>query len=123
MSHENQIEAVRLALTLRQQQASVASINIANAARPGAGAVRADFSAVENALRTAALAAGSAEDGHWLAEADRLLGRAGVQPVEGPVNLDEQVAEMSAVSTEFQALTEVLNRQFALMRLAVTGRS
>ena len=42
--------------------------------------------------------------------------------LEGPIRADEQIAELVAASTEFQALLETLNRHTGLMKLAMSSR-
>lgn len=118
MSQGITVEAVRLALGMNRLRADVAGRNIAQAATPGAQAMRVDFAAVQQALDAAA--AGSATRAE-LADAMRRLGDAPKQP-GGGVELDAEVAEMVVASTQYQALTEVLGRHFALMRLATSGR-
>lgn len=123
MSHDIQIDAVRLALTLQQTRARVASINIANAGKPNATALRADFSVAEAALRQAAHAGSIGDGAHWLASAERALRDIEMTPTASPIALDEQVAEMATAGADYQALTEALNRRFGLMRLAISGRN
>lgn len=128
MSAGNDIttEAVRLAMSMNQLRAEYASQNIAKASTPGAQATRLDFARSQNLLSAAANASGDNETG--LLDA---LARASAEPAAGerfdgadaPINLDEEVADMSASSLEYQALTESLSRHFGLMRLAITGRN
>lgn len=123
MSHEYQIDAVRVALTMQQTRAQIASINIANAGKTGASALRVDFANVESALRQAARATDTGESMQWLSSAERALRDVAMASTSTPINLDEQIAEMAAAGADYQVLTEALNRQFGLMRLATTGRS
>lgn len=128
MSSGNDIttEAVRLSLAMNQLRAENASQNIARAGTPGAQATRLDFARSQNLLSAAAIAGGDNEAG--LLDA---LARAAGEPTASTqvdvagtaINLDEEVADMSASSLEYQALTESLSRHFGLMRLAITGRN
>jgi len=118
MTQELTIDAVRLALGMYQLRANVASINIANAATPGARALRADFAQARTLLDAAA-----GGHGAGLAVGIEELAGERAQATSRPVQLDEEVAEMAAASTGFQTLSEALSRQFGLMRLAATGRS
>jgi flagellar basal-body rod protein FlgB len=122
MSTDNTIDAVRLALNLQDVRARVAGMNVANANRPDAAALRVDFAKVELALREAAHAGNEVEVSRWLAAAGQELGR--VEPEAGgePIRLDQEIGEIAAAGVEYQALTEALNRQFGLMRIAIAGR-
>lgn len=118
---DNTIDAVRLALNLQELRARTASANVAGASQPGAVAQRYDFSGVENALREAVHAGDGATAARWLRTADAAL--RGLRPEsDGEIRLDEQIAELSATSVDFQALTEALGRRFGLMRIAISGR-
>lgn len=118
MANEQTIDAVRLALGMYQLRAHVASLNIANAGTQGARAVRVDFARAQAALDGAANGADAP-----LAQAIADIAQAAPLATDAPINLDEQVADMSAAGIGYQALGEALSRQFGLMRLAVTGRS
>lgn len=123
MSREFQIDAVSMALNLHEARARLAAVNIANASKPGATVLRADFAAAQDALGQALETADAGAAAHWLDAAARAL-RVAPTPTESePIRADEQIAEMSAATLDYQALTETLNRRFGLMRLAVTGRS
>ena len=115
-------EAVRLALGISQMRAEYASQNIARAGTPGAQAVRLDFGASQGLLAQA-VTADAGDD--MLLDA---LTQAASQPAPsrvdaGSVQLDEEVADMSAANLTFQSLSESLSRHFGLMRLAITGRN
>jgi flagellar basal-body rod protein FlgB len=114
-------EAVRLALGMREAQARIAGTNIANASKPDARAMRADFSRVEAALRGAVHAGGVGEIEQLDMTAAQLQGIA--QPGADPIVADEEVGDMVTASTHYQSLTEALSRHFGLMRLALTGRT
>jgi len=118
MATEQTIDAVRLAMGMYQLRAHVASLNIANASTPGARAARVDFASAQAALHGAAQGAETS-----LAQAIADITHAAPVATDLPINLDEQVADMSAAGVGYQALGEALSRQFGLMRLAVTGRS
>jgi flagellar basal-body rod protein FlgB len=118
-------QAVRLALGISQLRADVASRNIANATTPGAQAVRVDFASSQNLLERVASAPDGEQPSLLQALADAAAQPAGHERTDAGVaiNLDEQVADMATASTEFQALSESLNRHFGLMRLAIAGRN
>jgi flagellar basal body rod protein FlgB len=42
---------------------------------------------------------------------------------DAPVNLDGEVAELETANVDFQTLTTILSRRFALMQLAMAGRN
>lgn len=119
MNTDTTIDAVRLALGLQEARARVASLNIANAGVPDAKAVRLDFSSAQGLL--ANVAAGVDPGG--LSESIGTIGAAPLLATGNDIALDEQVADLSGASASYQALAEALNRQFGLMRLALTGRS
>jgi flagellar basal-body rod protein FlgB len=122
MSVENTIDAVRLAMNLQDLRARVASMNVANAGKPDATALRVDFAKVEAALREVSRAGNEAEAVRWLATATDAL-RA-TEPEQGidPIRLDSEIGDISTAGIQYQALTEALNRQFGLMRIAIAGR-
>lgn len=122
MSVENTIDAVRLALNLHETRAHVASMNVANAGKPEATAMRADFARVEAALREVARAGSEDEAARWLQTANNELRALDPQATPDPIRLDEQMGDIATAGVEYQALTEALSRQFGLMRIAVTGR-
>lgn len=122
MSSELTIDSVRLALSVQEMQARVASINVANATRPDARAMRADFSAVQAALEGAAQSSSSAAHAQ-LVRASSDLRELAPETTAEVIQVDQQIGDMVAASTEYQSLSEALSRYFGLMRLAVTGRS
>ena len=121
MAHDTTIDAIRLALRVQELRAQVASTNVANASTPGAHALRLDFGAAQRALADAVRdPAGTAAS---IAEAKSLLADATPASTQDTIVLDQQVTDLVGAGTEYQALSEALGRQFALMRLAITGRS
>jgi flagellar basal-body rod protein FlgB len=123
MSVENTIDAVRLALNLHETRARTASMNVSNAGKSEATAMRVDFAKVEAALREVANAGSESEAASWLAAAASELRATKPQSTLDPIRLDEQVGDIATAGVEYQALTEALSRQFGLMRIAVTGRA
>lgn len=123
MSSEITIDAVRLALGMQEIQARVASTNIANANRPGAQALRVDFSALQQSLRDIASASDGGDMVSNLLDAEAALRSS--RPIASglSINLDQEVGSMVVAGTRYQALGEALSRQFGLMRLAISGRS
>lgn len=127
MSDDITTQAVRLAMSMNQLRAEIASQNIARSSSPGAQASRLDFGRSQALLQQSVTA--SAQDAAALLPA---LSDAAYQPASGKaaygagsssINLDEEVADMASANLEYQALTESLNRHFGLMRLAVTGKN
>jgi flagellar basal-body rod protein FlgB len=122
MSVENTIDAVRLAMNLQDLRARVASMNVANAGKPDAAALRVDFAKVEAALREVSRAGNEAEAVRWLATATDALRETEPQQGIDPIRLDSEIGDISTAGIQYQALTEALNRQFGLMRIAIAGR-
>jgi flagellar basal-body rod protein FlgB len=122
MNTENTIDAVRLALNLHELRARTASVNVANANTPGATETRMDFAKVEAALREVVAAGDEVDAARWLAAASAELEATTAQNSAAPIQLDEQIAVLAAAGVDYHALTEALNRQFGLMRIAIAGR-
>lgn len=122
MSGDITTEAVRVALGMHEMQARIASMNVANAGKADARALRADFAQAQAALADA-MRAGSSNAVARLQQADATLH--GLMPEVGnePITPDQEIGDMVAASTNYQSLTEALSRHFGLMRLAITGRS
>lgn len=120
------LQAVRLAMSMSQLRADYASQNIAQASSPNAQAARVDFGRSQGLLEQAIDAKGYNAEQLPLA-----LSAAALKPASGehrdaigtPINLDEEVADMSAATLKYTALSESLNRHFGLMRLAISGRN
>ena len=119
------VEAIRLGMNMAQLRAEVASTNIANVHVAGYRAERADFGAAMGLLREAAADPDMAVD--RLTELTPAVLRSSVNRADGEADssasLDGQVAELEAAGVDFQSLTTVLSRRFALMQLALTGRN
>lgn len=123
MAHDITTEAVRLALGMSQLRAEAASLNIARAATPGAQAMQLDFAGSQGLLEAAAHATPGDDAGLRAALAAAAADPAVGSTLAGPVQLDEQVADMATANLTFQSLSESLSRHFGLMRLAITGRN
>ncbi|MGS1125903.1 flagellar basal body rod protein FlgB [Rhodanobacter sp. UC4437_H4] len=119
------VEAIRLGMNMAQLRAEVASTNIANVHVAGYRAERADFGAAMGLLREAAADPDMAVD--RLTELTPAVLRSSVNRADGEADssasLDGQVAELESAGVDFQSLTTVLSRRFALMQLALTGRN
>jgi flagellar basal body rod protein FlgB len=119
------VEAIRLGMNVAQLRAEVASTNIANVHVAGYRAERADFGAAMGLLREAAADPDMAVD--RLTELTPAVLRSSVNRADGEADssasLDGQVAELESAGVDFQSLTTVLSRRFALMQLALTGRN
>jgi len=115
-------EAVRLGLNMARLRAEVASANIANADVAGYRAQRADFGEAVGLLREAQMQ--PSMDGDRLEElaSVALHGVVHASDAAAPVSLDHEVMELETASVEFQSLTTIMSRRFALMQLAMAGR-
>jgi len=119
MSQGITVEAVRVALRAHELQALAASRNISHANQPGARAMRVDISGVQMALQAVADGQGGAER---LADAAHAVSTLQPELTSDSIESDVEVATLVTASTDYQALTELLSRHFALMRLAIGGR-
>lgn len=113
------VDAVALAMDVSQSRAAAASHNVAYANVPGARMQRADFGRAQGVLDAVA-------NGRTTVSGDLGAERAaGVGTVEtgtgNEVSLDQQVTDMAIASGRYQALTDALSRQFALMNIALSG--
>jgi flagellar basal-body rod protein FlgB len=117
-------EALRLGISMARIRAEVASANIANVDVAGYRPVRADFAQATGLLHEAAdqpdmdTQSLQAITPHSLGESVHVAD----PDLSAPVNLDDEVAEMETASVDFQSLTTVMSRRFALMQLALAGR-
>lgn len=114
-------EAISLALDVAQARAQAASRAIADAPMGGTTS-HPDFSAALGALREAAA------DPSMPATQLRALGEAALRaapmasgPAQ-PLDLDRAVSDLALANLDYRALTEGLNHQFGLMRLAIGGK-
>jgi flagellar basal-body rod protein FlgB len=117
-------EALRLGMSMARVRAEVASANIANVDVPGFRTQRADFAQATGLLREAAEQPDIDGD-NMQAMTPQVLGEsvhAAGPELNAPVNLDEEVAELQTANVDFQSLSTVMSRRFALMQLAMAGR-
>lgn len=116
-------EAVRLAMGMARVRAEVASANIAGADLPGSATQRADFGTALGLLRQAAIQ--PSMDGGRLREMTPAALRASVHPdaaaTDASSGLEGEVAELETAGADFQTLSTVLSRRFALLQLAMAG--
>lgn len=123
MSDDLTVGAVRMALDLNKLRAEVASMNIVNTATPGAPVFMVDHSAIDAVLQAAANGEpGSVGDQLMESDTPTLALVDTRYDVERPT-LDALVADSVSAGLNYQSLTESLGRHFALMRLAISGRS
>lgn len=123
-------EAVRLGINMARVRAEVASVNIANVDVAGFRAQRADFGQALGLLSEAAAqpdmdaASLKAITPTMLHESvhDQSIQATGLDASAQP-SLDNEVAELESANVDFQSLTTILSRRFALMQLAMAGRS
>lgn len=118
-------EAIRMGITMARVRAEVASANIANVDVPGYRAQRADFGQAAGLLRQVADQPSMENDPLEAMTPDAI--RQSVHLVEPnpdtPVNLDGEVAELETANVDFQTLSTLMSRRFALMQLAMAGRN
>lgn len=122
MSGDITTEAIRLALGVHELQARIASVNVANAGRTHARAMRADFGQMQAALTQASRAA-SGDSLANLAQAEAALRALSPEAGTESISADEEIGDMVTAAVQYQTLTEALSRHFGMMRLAITGRS
>lgn len=113
--------ALSLALDAAALRQQAISANIANADVPGYQPVTVDF---ESQLDTAqrVLGEGGGLDMNMLADVSpRIVNETQLQPtgLAPHVTLDLQMAQLAQNGVQYQALTTALNKQFALMSLAI----
>ncbi len=118
-------EAVRLGISMARLRAEVASTNIANVDVPGYRAQRLDFGQAIGLLHQAADDPGTSSDSLASITPSHLRATEHVADADDgvSVNLDGEVAELETASVDYQSLTTVLSRRFALMQLAMAGRN
>ncbi|MDR3443744.1 MULTISPECIES: flagellar basal body rod protein FlgB [Dyella] len=117
-------EALRLSMGLARTRAEVASANIANVDTPGYRAQRADFGQAVGLLQQAASHAEmSGETLRVEGERDIASKVTRSDADDAGVQLDGEVADLEAASTDYQSMTAVLSRRFSLMQLALAGRN
>jgi flagellar basal body rod protein FlgB len=109
-------EAVRLGLHMSHLRAEVASQNIAGMNVPGARQKHVDFSAAIDALHQA-----ETPDADPASLAATVIDRPTTTGTDA--SLDAEVADLATAGTDFQALSEALSRRFAMLELAMTGKS
>ena len=113
-------EALRLGIAMSRVRAEVASVNIANANVPGSQARGVDFAQAAGLLHQAAMDP-EMDAGSLRAVTSQSLGST-VHALDADTNLDGEVADLETAGADFQALTTVMSRRFALMQLALAGR-
>jgi flagellar basal-body rod protein FlgB len=117
-------EALRLGISMARIRAEVASANIANVDVAGYRPQQADFAQATGLLREAADRSDMNVE-RLQTITPRTLGDSvhAMDPdLNAPVNLDDEVAELETANVDFQSLTTVMSRRFALMQLALAGR-
>lgn len=118
-------EALRLGISMARERAEVASVNIANVDVPGFRPQRADFEYAVGLLRQATMEPSMQAD--RLHDVSMASLKASVHDADPdptvPVNLDSEVAELQTASVDFQAMSTVMSRRFALMQLALAGKN
>lgn len=118
-------EALRLSINMARERAEVASVNIANVDVPGFRPQRADFGQAVGLLQQAAME--PSMDGDRLHAVSMSSLKASVHASDpdptAPINLDSEVAELETAGVDFQAMSTVMSRRFALMQLALAGKN
>jgi flagellar basal-body rod protein FlgB len=117
-------EAVRLGINMARLRAEVASANIAHVDVAGYHVQRADFGEAVGLLREAEMQ--PSMEGSRLETLTSTALRDAVHAADTgthtSVSLDREVAELETASVNFQSLTTVMSRRFALMQLAMAGK-
>lgn len=116
-------ESVRLAMNVAQSRAEVSGNNISAAGIPNAKTVMVDSAFASRLLSSAVMNDGNTDLAASIRKLSDENDSVSLKTDESPVNLDEQVAELSSANLEYTALVDVLNRRFGLMRLAISGRN
>jgi flagellar basal-body rod protein FlgB len=118
-------EAVRLGINMARLRAEVASANIAHVDVAGYHVQRADFGEAVGLLREAEMQ--PSMEGERLKSLSSAALHESVHSeaadANAPVSLDHEVAELETAGVDFQSLTTVMSRRFALMQLAMAGRN
>jgi flagellar basal-body rod protein FlgB len=118
-------EALRLSINMARERAEVASMNIANVDVPGYRPQRADFGQAVGLLQQSVLQ--PSMDGDRLHAVSMSSLKASVHAADpdptAPINLDSEVAELETAGVDFQAMSTVMSRRFALMQLALAGKN
>lgn len=111
------LSLVKSALDASAMRQAAHAANIANASTPGFQPFAVTFEENLGDVRSAI------EDGTLpsLDARDLPVAHLGVQPGTQPVQLDAEVAAMSANALHYQALTHVLSQQYALVNLAMSS--
>lgn len=117
-------EALHLGMSMARTRAEVASANIANVDTQGYRSQRADFGQAVGLLHEAALRPDMGTDRlHALSSSGFSLTSVSPNGEDASVHLDGEVAELEGASVDYQTMTTVLSRRFALMQLAMAGRN
>jgi flagellar basal body rod protein FlgB len=113
------IHAASLGLSMAQRRAEVAATNIALRGDGSRAAQRVDFSQQLGLLQRIA------RDGEVSPAAltQAAVESAPLRTQAGPSSLDHEVAELVTAQLQYKSLVEAVNRQFALTRLALSGRA
>lgn len=113
------ISAASLGLSIAQRRAEVAATNIALRGDGTRAPQRADFSQQIGLLQRVARGGEVSPTSFAQASADT----APVRTEATASSLDHEVAELATAQLQYQSLAEAVNRHFALMRLALSGRA
>lgn len=115
------LDVTQVAMDLERTRAQMAAHNIAMANVPGSRAAHLDVLGAMASVRSARGDAGSFAQALGDLNGVDLAAHQRMQPLDTPLALDAEVAELSAASGRFQALADGVSRQFALMQLAIKG--
>lgn len=115
------LDVTQVAMDLERTRAQMAAHNIAMANVPGSRAAHLDVPGAMASVRSARGDAGSFAQALGDLNGVDLAAHQRMQPLDTPLALDAEVAELSAASGRFQALADGVSRQFALMQLAIKG--
>jgi len=115
-------EVLRAGISMARVRAEVASANIANVDVAGYRPQQADFAQATGLLREAADQPEMSTESLQAITPRSLDESVSAAQLNTPVNLDDEVADLETASVDFQSLTTVMSRRFALMQLALAGR-
>ncbi|MCG3723693.1 hypothetical protein [Vibrio cincinnatiensis] len=123
MINEVSTRLLVLSMDMEAYKQQVAAVNVANASNKGYTVHKVNFNQVLEQLE-------SSSDRHQLArrielyKTDNIGQFAEIEPQIGgaPVMLDEEILASSQAAGKYQALAELLDRRFGLIRMGIKGQ-
>jgi flagellar basal-body rod protein FlgB len=111
----------RLALDQAWYRQQAIAANIANHATPGYKALRVDFETVVAEIGSQIRS--GASDGQILETIDRARGRMRLEATDAPVQLDEQMVELTKNSLHYLSVLTAIEKYGSIKSVAVRGES